>query len=281
MSRAERQRPEISVNASNVLDLREERAIPQSRQRRDDMTTTLLRQWDRATGRDHERLVKRLVEINMPVAQRLARHYAGRGLAAADLEQVACLGLVSAARRYDPSRGDDFLAYAVPTIKGELRKAFRDVGWVVRPPRRLQELQAKAWTAEADLVQSLGRAPSPREIADHLDVPEGEILEILGIDGCFAPSSLDVPLGDGESTTVADRQGNLDDGFASCEARTVLGPLVRALDGRDRRILELRFFRGWTQQQIGDEIGVTQMQVSRLLSRIFEQLRAGLVEPAA
>jgi len=269
------------VNASNVLDLCDEREIPQSRQRRDELTTMLVRQWDRTDGRSHERLIKRLVEVNMPVAQRLARHYAGRGLPVSDLEQVACLGLVGAARRYDPSRGDDFLAYAVPTIKGELRKAFRDVGWMVRPPRRLQEMQAKAWAAEAELVQSLGRSPTPKEVADHLGVSPDDVLETMAIDGCFAPSSLDVPLGDGDATTVADRQGGTDAGFASCEARTVLGPLVRRLGRRDRRILELRFFEGWTQQQIGEEIGVTQMQVSRLLSRIFDELREGLVGKAA
>jgi len=217
----------------------------------------------------------------MPVARHLARHYAGRGISASDLEQVAYLGLVAAARRYDPDRGDDFLAFAVPTVKGELRKAFRDGGWMVRPPRRLQELQAGVWSAEAELEQSLGRSPTPDEVAEHIGVPADDVIEVLSIDGCFAPSSLDLPLGEDGSATLADRQGELDDGYASSEARTVLAPVVRRLGARDRRIIELRFFRGWTQKQIGDEIGVTQMQVSRLLSRIFAELRMQLADPAA
>ncbi len=216
----------------------------------------------------------------MPVALHLSRHYAGRGIPAADLEQVACLGLVAAARRYDPDRGGDFLAFAIPTIKGELRKAFRDGGWMVRPPRRLQELQARVWAAEARLEQSLGRSPTPQEIAEDLDVPMDDVIEILSIDGCFSPGSLDLPIGEEGSPTVADRQGEIDAGFARCEARTILGPVVRKLGQRDRRIIELRFFRGWTQKQIGEEIGVTQMQVSRLLSQIFAELRAALADPS-
>ena len=212
----------------------------------------------------------------MPVARRLAQHYAGRGISASDLEQVAYLGLTAAARRFDPTRGGDFLAFAVPTIKGELRKSFRDLGWVVRPPRRLQELQAAAWAAEEELLQEFGRSPTPAEIAAHLDADVDDVLEILSMDGCFAPSSLDMPLGDGDATTFADRQGGPDPGFRSSEARVALAPVVRHLSQRDRRILELRFFRGWTQKEIGEDIGVTQMQVSRLLSRILTDLRRQL-----
>ena len=213
----------------------------------------------------------------MPVAHRLAQHYAGRGVATSDLEQVAYLGLTAAARRFDPAHGRDFLAFAVPTIKGELRKAFRDAGWVVRPPRRLQELQAQAWAAEAELIQRLGRSPTAGELASHLDADVGDVIEILGMDSCFSPNSLDLPLGDGASATVADLQGREDPGFERSEARIALAPVVRSLGERDRRIIELRFFRGWTQQQIGDEIGVTQMQVSRLLTRILRDLKRSLV----
>ncbi|WP_310962061.1 sigma-70 family RNA polymerase sigma factor [Nocardioides terrisoli] len=251
----------------------------QSRSRRDAETAQLLRRLEKARGKTRVALTQRIVEVNMPVARMLARHYAGRGLPVADLEQVAYLGLVAAAKRYDPSRGADFLAYAVPTIKGELRKHFRDAGWVVRPPRRLQELQARLWAAEAELTQSLQRSPTTSEIAAHLEVEVDDVIEALGIDGCFAPSSLDVPLGDGDATTFADRQGSLDHAFESCEARTVLAPAVRRLGARDRKILELRFFKGWSQQQIGDEIGVTQMQVSRLLTRILGDLREALNGP--
>lgn len=262
------------MNASTV---RHPSATPReenlSRNERDARTASLIEDLGKAKGGKRDRLLARLIEVNMPVAKMLARHYSGRGIPVADLEQVAYLGLVAAAKRYDPSRGSDFLAYAVPTVKGELRKHFRDAGWTVRPPRRLQELQARLWSAEAALTQRLQRSPTPSEIADHLDVEVDQVIEALGVDGCFAPSSLDVPLGDGDGVTFADRQGGDDPGFDSCEARVMLAPAVRQLAERDRRILELRFFHGWSQQQIGDEIGVTQMQVSRLLSRILKDLR--------
>lgn len=265
------------MKASTVLESRPSgRETRKSRNRRDAETTQLLGRLANARGQTRESLTQRIVEVNMPVARMLARHYAGRGLAVDDLEQVAYLGLVAAARRYDASRGADFLAFAVPTIKGELRKHFRDAGWVVRPPRRLQELQARLWAAEAELTQALQRSPTTSEVAAHLEVEADDVTEALSIDGCFAPSSLDVPLGEGDSTTIADRQGGLDAAFDSCEARTMLAPAVRHLGERDRRILELRFFHGWSQQQIGDEIGVTQMQVSRLLSRILGDLRQAL-----
>lgn len=265
------------MKASTVLESRPSgRETRKSRNRRDTETAQLLRRLPKAQGKARESLTQRIVEVNMPVARMLARHYAGRGLSVDDLEQVAYLGLVAAARRYDASRGADFLAFAVPTVKGELRKHFRDAGWVVRPPRRLQELQARLWAAEADLTQMLQRSPTTSEIAARLEVEVDDVIEALSIDGCFAPSSLDVPLGEGDSATFADRQGSLDAAFDSCEARTMLAPAVRCLGERDRRILELRFFQGWSQQQIGDEIGVTQMQVSRLLSRILSDLREAL-----
>lgn len=266
--------------ASEVQSALSGHFVPHGRQERDALTAELLSRLADADGAERETLLQRVVEINVPVAMLLARHYAGRGISPADLEQVACLGLVAAARRYDPALGGDFLAFAVPTIKGELRKAFRDLGWVVRPPRRLQELQARVWGAESELIQDLGRDPKPAEIAEHLDVDVHDVTEVLAMDGCFAPTSLDAPLGESTATTVAEQQGAIDPGFAGSEARTMLAPVVRALAPRDRHIIELRFFHGWTQQQIGDEIGVTQMQVSRLLTRILSELRASLERKA-
>lgn len=226
--------------------------------------------------------VQRLVEDNMAIAKKLASRYANRGIAANDLEQIAYVGLLGAARRYDPERGDDFLAFAVPTIRGELRKAFRDLGWVVRPPRRLQELQARIWKSEGRLEQELGRSPRPSEIAEELGVDVDEVIEALSVDGCFRPSSLDMPAGiDDATATIGDRLGDTDPDFELTDARILLGPAVRALSERDRQILELRFFQGWTQAQIGEEIGVTQMQVSRLLKRILEELRAAIDGAAA
>jgi RNA polymerase sigma-B factor len=213
------------------------------------------------------------VTLNMPLARSLATRYRGRGIALADLEQVAYYGLIKAVRGFALDRGQDFRSYAVPTIRGELRRHFRDAGWVVRPPRRLQELQPRVWEAEEQLTQRLHRSPRPSEIAAHLEVAEDEVLEALSTDGCFVPASLDMPTTDGDGPVLADRRGDIDLGYDRAEARILLGPAVRRLKARDRRIIEMRFFEGLTQQKIGEEIGVTQMQVSRLLTRILGDLR--------
>lgn len=228
-------------------------------------------------GSEHEREVERLVATTMPVARALARRYAGRGLPAEDLEQVAYLHLVAAARRFDPDRGVDFMAYAVPTIKGGLRKAFRDIGWTVRPPRRLQELQMRLWAAESELEHLLDRPPTPSELAAHVGADLGEAIEALSLDGCFTPGSLDMPLGDEGGQTQGDLLGDLDAGFAAGEARAMLGPVVRRLCDRDREIIRMRFYEGLSQREIGERLGVTQMQISRLLKRILGELRESLV----
>jgi len=218
-----------------------------------------------------------LVMAHLGVAQSIARRYRNRGIPTDDLEQVARLGLVKAARNYDPSRQNDFLAYAVPTIRGEVRKYFRDHGWMVRPPRRVQELQSRILSAAADLTQELGRSPRPSEIAAALDSPVGDIEEALGADGCFSPSSLDRPVGSAaDAPPLGDMLPSTDEEHAAVDARVILGPAVRRLSERDRRILHLRYFNGWTQEEIAREIGVTQMHVSRLLTKILAELRSEL-----
>lgn len=218
-----------------------------------------------------------LVLAHLGVAQGIARRYRNRGIPAEDLEQVARLGLVKAARSYDPNRQNDFLAYAVPTIRGEVRKHFRDHGWMVRPPRRVQELQSRILAAAADLTQQLGRSPRPSEIAAALDQPIGDIEEALGADGCFTPSSLDRPVGaSADAPSLGDVLPGHDDEHDAVDARVILGPAVRRLGERDRKILHLRYFNGWTQEEIAQEIGVTQMHVSRLLTKILAQLRSEL-----
>ena len=221
-----------------------------------------------------------LVMAHLGVAHGIARRYRNRGIAADDLEQVARLGLVKAARSYDSAKQADFLAYAVPTIRGEVRKHFRDHGWMVRPPRRVQELQSRILAAAADLTQELGRSPRPSEIAARLGEPVGEIEEALGADGCFSPSSLDRPVsGVPDAPSLGDLLPDAAedaDGHDAVDARVMLGPAVRRLSERDRKILHLRFFSGWTQEEIAREIGVTQMHVSRLLTRIIAELRAEL-----
>ncbi|MGA9746290.1 MAG: sigma-70 family RNA polymerase sigma factor [Nocardioides sp.] len=220
-----------------------------------------------------------LVLDHLAVAHGIARRYRNRGIAADDLEQVARLGLVKAARNYDESLQADFLAYAVPTIRGEVRKHFRDHGWMVRPPRRVQEIQSRILSAAAELTQQLGRSPRPSEIAAHLGEPVSEVEEGLGADGCFSPSSLDRPVGaSSDAPSLGDLlpDADLDDDHLAVDARVILGPAVRRLAERDRKILHLRYFNGWTQEEIAQEIGVTQMHVSRLLTRILADLRAEL-----
>src|SRR3954468_15335660 len=246
---------------------------------RSDQTAALLR---RAAAEDHpdvrRDLLEQVVLLNMGIARAVARRYRNRGIAAEDLDQVAYVALVRAADKFDAALDKDFLTYAVPSIRGEIKKHFRDHGWVVRPPRRTQELQPQVVAAGQELTHLLGRSPRPSEIAGHLGVDVEEVIEALAMDGCFRPTSLDVPVGDGGSSVLGDLLQGEDTGVRASEARMLLAPVLRQLGDRDRRILYLRFFEGLTQREIGRELGVTQMQVSRLLTRICQTLRQQLVE---
>ena len=225
---------------------------------------------------ERQRLRDEVVVLNMGVARAIAARYRDRGLAMDDLMQAAYVGLVKAVQGFDPAYERDFLSYAVPTVTGELKRYFRDFGWTVRPPRRVQELQSQISRASSELSQTLHRSPRPSEVADYLGVEVEAVIEALAADGCFTPASLDVPVGESGDTSLGDLLGDDDSDMARAEARVLLAPAVRALSERDRRILELRFFRGWTQEQIAGDIGVTQMQVSRLLARILSDLRAAI-----
>ncbi|WP_198664107.1 sigma-70 family RNA polymerase sigma factor [Jiangella endophytica] len=213
------------------------------------------------------------------MAEIIARRYARRGVELEDLVQVANLGLVGATQRFDPSLGKDFISFAVPTIRGEVRRYFRDHGWAVRPPRRVQELAAAVSTATDEITQANGVVPSPADLARHLGVEVADVREARASHECFTTTSLDYRGADGEETALAESLGEDDGGFARAEAVAWLSPACRALEPGDRRIVYLRFFRGLTQQEIGAELGVTQMQVSRLLSRILGRLRAQLAAP--
>lgn len=250
------------------------------RARRREFTSELLAEMEGVTGRRRRILENDLIAVNLPVAREVAARYHGRGIAVDDLEQVAGMGLVKAVRSYDPAKATDFLSFAVPTIRGEIRRHFRDAGWAVRPPRSVQEMQAHITRAQGELWQQLGREPRPAEIAAHLDVEPDQVLSALQANGCFAPASLDAANDPDESSPV-DRMGDAEPGYALAEARVMLKPLLRDLTPRERRILELRFVEGRTQAEIGKEIGVTQMQVSRLLSGLFERLRTQLTGQAA
>ena len=252
---------------------------PASRAERAERTAALLARAADASEPERARLLDEVVLINMVVANAIASRYRSRGISTEDLHQVAYLALVKATHGYDASSGHNFLSYCVPTIRGELKRHFRDLGWTVRPPRRIQELQARIASAESELSFALGRSPRPSEIASHLDEDIEEVTEALATDGCFTPASLDKPVGTEGETALGELIGSEDEAQSAAEARIVLAPVVRRLSERDRRILMLRFFRGWTQQEIAEDIGVTQMQVSRLLSRILTELREQIDDP--
>ncbi|GIN05723.1 RNA polymerase sigma factor [Planomonospora venezuelensis] len=228
-------------------------------------------------GPARQGLVDELIETNAAVARSMASRYRNRGIDLDDLEQVALVGLVKAARRFDPFAGHDFLSYAVPTIRGELRRHFRDSGWMVRPPRRVQDLQTRIAGAQEELEPRLGRSPRPSELAAHLGEDTSDVVEALAADGCFTPTSLDAPVADG-SSSIGDLLGGEDRALAQTEAKVMLDPLMRGLTARDRRILQLRFYQEQTQQEIADSIGLTQAQVSRVLTRILADMRVGLVD---
>ncbi|WP_224273430.1 sigma-70 family RNA polymerase sigma factor [Nocardioides lacusdianchii] len=226
------------------------------------------------------RTPEELIAQHIPLARSMAARYRNRGIDLDDLEQVALLGLTKAARRFDGDAGHDFLSYAVPTVRGELRRHFRDAGWTIRPPRRIQELQARIAAAQEELGGRLGRSPRPTEIATHLGASLDDVVEALGADGCFTPTSLDVPVGEGGSP-LGELMGGEDRDIVQAEARIVLAPVVRLLSARDREIVHLRFYEERTQQEIADSVGLTQAQVSRVLTRILRNLRAELAETAA
>jgi RNA polymerase sigma-B factor len=225
---------------------------------------------------ERQRLQDEVVVLHMGLARAVAARYRGRGIADDDLTQAAAMALLKAARRFDASRGVEFLSYAVVTMKGEVKRQFRDYGWMVRPPRPLQKLQADVSRADDELTHKLGRSPKVAEVATHLGVAEEEVVEALSADGCFTPTSLDIPVGADGSGVLGDLIPCDDSALNEAEARVMLAPAVRALPERDREVLYLRFFRQQTQAQIAEEIGVTQMQVSRILSRVLTDLRGQL-----
>ena len=217
-----------------------------------------------------------LVELHLDVARSIARRYRRRGIAADDLEQVACLGLIRAAHRYQSALGADFLAYAVPVIHGDLRHYFRDHGWVVRPPRRVQELQGRV-VRERERFGGGHEERQPGWLAERLGTTVAEVDEALAAEGCFTPLSLDRPIAGNVSTSVGDSlPGPREDDAA--EARAMLRSAVRGLSARDRQILGMRYFEQLTQQEMAQSLGVTQTQVSKLIARILRDLRAVLGE---
>jgi RNA polymerase sigma-B factor len=216
-----------------------------------------------------------LVEAHLGLAEYLARRFSNRGEPLEDLVQVASVGLLKAVDRFEPDRGVKFSTYATHTIVGELKRHFRDKGWAVRAPRRMQELYLRLGKIVSNLSQELGRSPTIPELALEAQVSEEEVLEALEAGQAYRFTSLDAPSpteedGDSLSTTLGEEDPELID----AEHRAALHPLIESLPTREQRILHLRFFEGMTQSEIAEQLGISQMHVSRLLARSLSQLRA-------
>ena len=224
------------------------------------------------------RLRDDLVEAHLPLVEYLARRFRTRGETLDDLVQVATIGLIKSVDRFDLERGVEFSTYATPTIVGEIKRHFRDKGWAIRVPRRLQELKLSLTKATSELSQKNGRSPTVAELAQHLGLTEEEILEGLESANAYSAVSLDAPDGgDDDSPAVADSLGMMDEALEGVEYRESLKPLLEKLPAREKKILMLRFFGNMTQSQIAGELGISQMHVSRLLARTLAQLRTGLL----
>ncbi len=219
-----------------------------------------------------------LVTAHMGLAEYLARRFTNRGEPLDDLMQVASLGLLKAVDRFDPERGLEFSTYATPTIVGELKRHFRDKGWAVRVPRRVQELHLRLGAVVSQLTQDLGRSPTIPEIAQSATVSEEEVVEAIEAGQAYRFTSLDASGSGEDESSLADQLGNEDQGLIDSEHRVALSPLIARCPPRERMILHLRFFEGLTQSEIANRLGISQMHVSRLLARSLAQLREASTE---
>jgi RNA polymerase sigma-B factor len=213
-----------------------------------------------------------LVEEHIGFAEFLARRFANRGEPIDDLRQVALVGLVKAVERFDPDRGVTFASFAVPTITGEIKRHFRDRTWSVRVPRNLQELTLEIERARNELGHALGRSPTVSEIATHLEVTDEEVLEGLEAATLYRSGSLDAPIAGAEGRSLADQLPSAADDHGDAEDRAVVRQLLSSLPVRERRIVYLRYFEGLTQNEIAEQMGISQMHVSRLLTKSIQQL---------
>jgi len=230
-----------------------------------------LRACTSSEGADELRV--QLVLANRGVAEAVATRYRGRGITHDDLVQAAYEGLTKAVQRFDPDLESDLLSYAVPLMRGEIQRYFRDHAWAVRPPRRLQELQWRISQAVDQLVSQLGREPSEAEIRAALHIGPEEYRDALGAFGSFRPTSLDQPLYTSSATALGDLLPAEDEDHSRSEARVVVTRALKSLAPRERRMLYLRFYEDLTQKEIADHLGMSQMQVSRALHRLLRRLR--------
>jgi RNA polymerase sigma-B factor len=216
-----------------------------------------------------------LIEAHLGLAEYLARRFSNRGEPLDDLVQVASVGLVKAVDRFDPERAVEFSTYATHTIVGELKRHFRDKGWAVRAPRRMQELYLRLGKLVASLSQEIGRSPTIPELATEAGVTEEEVLEAMEAGQAYRFASLDAPApgGDDDNESLGAHMGEDDPGLTGAEDRAALSPLIATLAPREQKILHLRFFDGLTQSEIAERLDISQMHVSRLLARSLAQLR--------
>jgi RNA polymerase sigma-B factor len=218
-----------------------------------------------------------LVELNLALVKFAASRFRSRSEPMEDIIQVGTIGLIKAIDRFELSRGVEFPTFAMPTIVGEIKRFFRDTSWSVRVPRRLQELRLDLAKAGDELAQKLDRAPTVTELAERLGISNDEVVEGMAASNAYTASSLDAqPEEDDSEGALADRIGYEDHGLEGIEYVESLKPLIAELPSRDRKILSLRFVANMTQSEIGDELGISQMHVSRLLSRTLVRLRKGL-----
>jgi RNA polymerase sigma-B factor len=226
--------------------------------------------------RTHDRLVRdQLTELHFGLAQSLARRFRDRGESHDDLLQVASLGLLKAIERFEPARGMQFSTYAVPTIIGELKRHFRDKTWLVRVPRSLQEFHLEIRHLTEDLTHELGCSPTAAQIADRAGCGVDEVLAAIDAGNAYRGTSLDAPATSEDSgTTAADQLAEVDPDLETVGDREEIRELLAVLDARERQIVTLRFFDGLTQRQIAKRLGISQMQVSRLLGRALATMRA-------
>ncbi len=228
---------------------------------------------------DREARDQALIEL-MPLVRALASRYAGRGEPLEDLVQVGALGLIKAVDRFDVDRGVEFSSYAVPTIVGEIRRHFRDKAWAMHVPRRLKELSVRLSRVLDELTTELGRSPTIAELAAATGVEEEDVIDALDSANAYSTRSLHAPFDDGDETSLADKLGEDDSGFAEVEDGSLVAAGLEALDERERRIVELRFFEEKTQSQIAAEVGISQMHVSRLLRSALATMRGRIEEVA-
>jgi RNA polymerase sigma-B factor len=238
----------------------------------------LLRRLSGLAPGDADRVALRagVIEKYLPMAVYLARRFAGRGEPQTDLNQVAVIGLIKAVDRFDARHGVPFPSYAIPTILGELKRHFRDTTWNVRVPRRLQELRVNLASATESLAQALRRSPTTTELADRLGVSHRDVLLAEGCATAYRPISVHQPTPGHDDLYLIDTMTDTDHGMDAVDDRETLRVLLADLPAREQRVIRMRFYADMTQAQIAAEIGMSQMYVSRLLSRTLTQLRDGM-----